>query len=106
MSFTLGEYSRISTVHPPTWVGPVTVGEADATGVVGSVVLAVVVGTGAVACEEETTGIGVAVGCVLGVFRPAMTIPATTTATTTTAPMSAQAQPRERSRPAVAVVLA
>ncbi|MBE6484938.1 MAG: hypothetical protein E7Z96_09300 [Actinomycetaceae bacterium] len=103
MSFTLGEYSRISTVHPPTWVGPVTVGEADAAGVAGSVVLAVVVGAADNGCEEEATGIGVPAGCVLGVFRPAMMIPAITTAMTIRLPRNAQAPPGRPRRAVVAV---
>ena len=43
--------------------------------------------------EVVGISVGVATGCVLGVFRPAMMIPATTTATTTMPPKSAQAQP-------------
>ena len=85
--------------------GPVTVGEADAAGVaVSSGLLLTVDGVAAVDCEEETPGIVVPAGCVLGVFRPAMTIPTTTTATMR-APMAAQAQPCGPRREADGVVV-
>ena len=106
MSLTSGEYSKTSTLQPPTSAGPVTVGEEDDTGVVVSVGLLLVVdGEVVTDGEEETPSVGVATGCVLGVFLPAMMIPATTRATTMRAPMSAQAQPGRPRRPACGVAV-